>query len=456
MAGTAAGHVAAGETVSPEGRRAIIGAFLGFIVDFYDIYLPLAALTPAIAYFEPPHLSPTAVTTITYIVFAITLVGRPIGAVIFGHFADLIGRKRTTMISIAGFAVMTLVIAILPGYQTIGVASLVLLIVFRLLDGIFLGGEYTSNNTLALEYCPRRLRGFVGGFIQSAYPIAYVGISIFTALMLAAMPHQGASSPYAQWGWRIPFLVGVLLAILFLLWYRRVPESALWAETKKSGMPLRELFRGANFRSLAQVFLMMSGFWLQNQAVTTVLPVLLIQRMKFPSATVTNALLVGNAVLIAGYFAAALIGQRYGRRRMLALSGAVNLVIGCGLYLLVVRNALAGGSLILTLALGSLLQLITTAPWAMVTAYLNERFPTAIRSSGYGVGYSLAVIIPSFSSFYLLGLAKIMPYEYTQIVLLVFCGIFIVVGALMGPETNDVDLRLVGTQEPVPELAGRP
>jgi MFS family permease len=444
--------VAPRETVTPEGRRAIIGAILGFVVDFYDIYLPLVALAPAISYFEPKNLPKSTVTTLFYVVFAVTLIGRPIGAIIFGHFADRIGRKQATMVSVAGFAVMTLLIAVLPGYETLGVAALVLLIIFRLLDGIFLGGEYTSNNTLAMEYCPKHLRGFVGGLIQSAYPIAYVGISLFTAIMLATLPHEGLNSPYVQWGWRIPFFVGALIAFVFLIWYRTVPESPMWTDTKKSSAPLRELLRGQNFRNFLQVFVLMTGFWLQTQAVTSVLPGLLIQTLKLPSAIVTNALLVANLVLIGGYLAAALLGQRFGRRRMLIIFGAITLVIGCTLYFFAVRNALAGGSLIGTLALASLVVLLCTSPWALATTYVNERFPTHIRSSGYGVGYSLAVIIPSFYSFYLLGLAKIMPYAYTQIVLLVFCGLFVMLGAALGPETKDVDLREVG-KEPAGEVA---
>lgn len=439
--------VAPRETLSPEGRRAIIGAILGFVVDFYDIYLPLVALAPAISYFQPKDLPGSTVTTLFYLVFAVTLIGRPIGAIIFGHFADRVGRKQSTMISVAGFAVTTLLIAVLPGYQTLGIASLVLLIVFRLMDGIFLGGEYTSNNTLAMEYCPKHLRGFVGGLIQSAYPIAYVGISLFTAIMLAALPHEGPDSAYAQWGWRVPFVVGALIAFAFLIWYRTVPESRMWKDTKKSSAPLRELLQGQNLRNFLQVFVLMTGFWLQTQAVTSVLPGLLIQTLKLPSATVTNALLVANLVLVGGYLAAALLGQRFGRRRMLIIFGANTLIVGCTLYFFAVRNALAGGSLAGTLALVGLLVLLTTAPWALATTYVNERFPTNIRSSGYGVGYSLAVVIPSFYSFYLLGLAKLMPYAYTQIVLLVLCGLFVVLGATLGPETKDVDLRQLGNEQ---------
>src|SRR5688572_19754585 len=97
-------------------RSALKGAFLGFYVDLFDIYLPIVVLAPAIAYFVSPQLSTSAIAIVSASIFAATLVGRPLGAAIFGHFADTIGRKRTAIISVAGFGVATLLIALLPGY----------------------------------------------------------------------------------------------------------------------------------------------------------------------------------------------------------------------------------------------------------------------------------------------------------------------------------------------------
>ena len=143
------------EQLSPEAKRSITGAFLGFTVDMYDVYLPVVALTPALIYFQPKHLPLAMATTVFYLIFAVTLIGRPIGAFIFGHLGDRIGRKRTTMIAVSGFAIATLLIALLPGYATLGLAALYLLIARRLIDGVFLGGEYTAASQLAMEYCPR-------------------------------------------------------------------------------------------------------------------------------------------------------------------------------------------------------------------------------------------------------------------------------------------------------------
>src|ERR1700761_3156822 len=116
------------EPLPPAVRRTVFAGCIGFAVDFFDISLPTLARAPVIKLFEPPGLSAAASTTVYFFTFAATLFGRPCGAVLFGHWADRIGRRQVTIISIAGFGVLTILIACLPGYATLGVWSLVLLI----------------------------------------------------------------------------------------------------------------------------------------------------------------------------------------------------------------------------------------------------------------------------------------------------------------------------------------
>ena len=111
------------QALTPQARRAIWGAFIGFFVDNYDIFLPVIALAPAIAYFIPGSLSPTTAAVASAMIFATTLIGRPLGTLIFGHFADTLGRKRTTVVAVGGFGIVTLVIALLPGYERWGTAA---------------------------------------------------------------------------------------------------------------------------------------------------------------------------------------------------------------------------------------------------------------------------------------------------------------------------------------------
>jgi len=431
------------EALTPRARKAIAGAFVGLAVDFYDIYLPVIALTPAIIYFIPKNLPVQTVATLSFIIFAVALIGRPLGAVIFGHFGDVIGRRRTTLIAVGGFATMTLLIALLPGYASWGYVAIALLILLRFVDGIFMGGEYTSANPLAMEACPKHLRGFVGGLIQAAYPIGLVAISLTVTIMLGFARPGKLDSPYVQWGWRGPFVIGALLGFLFLFFYARVEESEVWqaeGQTTRSKPPLVELFSGQNLKNLAQVFLMMTGMWFAVQVAISFTPTLLQVVLHQPAQAVTNGFLVANIVLAIGYIVMALMGQAFGRRRMLILSGAWTAVLGTLFYYGMTANAAAKGSLVTTIFLYTIALTLSIAPWGIVTTYINERFVTGIRASGYGIGYSLAVIIPGFLTFYLLGLAKFMPYIYTPLVFLVLAGVLQVAGAWIGPETRDVDM----------------
>ncbi|HEX8258685.1 MAG TPA: MFS transporter, partial [Rubrobacteraceae bacterium] len=135
MATTANGQQ---ESLDPRAKNAIRGAWFGFFVDMFDIYLPIVVLAPAIIYFVAPEMGTVEKSIVSGSIFAATLLGRPIGSFIFGHFADAIGRKRTTIISVSGFGVVTLLMALLPGYQQWGITAVILLIVLRLVDGVFL------------------------------------------------------------------------------------------------------------------------------------------------------------------------------------------------------------------------------------------------------------------------------------------------------------------------------
>jgi len=436
----------ASEPLPPAARRAIFAGFVGFAVDFFDIYLPALVLAPVMAYFEPKGLTATATTTIYYFTIVATLLGRPCGAVIFGHWADKIGRRRTTMISIVGFGVFTGLIAFIPGSTSIGVWSLNLLIVIRFIGGIFMGGEYTSNNTLALEMVPKERRGFVGGLIQGAFPVGFAMTTAVTTIMLTITTKQ----QYFDWGWRIPFIIGFAIAMAFLLYYRTVPESTLWESTEKSEMPLKAVLSGRHLTTLAQIFIMMSGFWLVGQP-STLLPSIMIQQLHVPTTMTSNGFLLASIGLFFAFLFYGLLSQMIGRRRSIVISALVVLVCCPALYYAAITNALSGGSPLVTTTLFGIFHVLAISPWGAVTVYICERFPTHVRASGYGIGYSLAVVIPSFSGIYVLWLSHVMPYLYAPILLLGLAGLLMIVGALLGPETRDVELHLpdLGTT-PVP------
>lgn len=422
------------------GRRALRAAFMGFFVDMFDVYLPVVALGPAMSYFQPATLSPALQSTLYYIVFALSLVGRPIGATLFGHFGDTLGRRKITLLSMGGFALVTLAIGLLPGYETWGIASIALLVVLRLVDGVFLGGEYTGANPLAMEYAPKNSRGTWSAIIQAGFPVAMATMSLITMGLLQLFPAGKIDSPYVRWGWRIPFFLGALLAGgIFAYYLKKVSESEVWAAAPKSHSPLKELFRGDNFRCLVQVFVLMSGTWFTLNAITSIMPGVLLTIRHVSNSVVTNAQLIANIVLIAVFVPVGVLGQKLGRRVILTAFGLTSCTLGPFLYFVLVKSGYRNPVEVIVLV--TAINLCTTPVWAMMTSYITERFPTSVRASGFGVGYSAATIIPAFSSFYMLGLEGLgMPYEYTQIAILALGGVLLLVGALSGPETKHVDL----------------
>jgi len=434
-------------------KRAMIGAWFGFYVDLFDIYLPIVVLAPAISYFVSQDLGTAGIGIVSSAIFAATLLGRPIGAAVFGRLADTVGRKRTTIIAMTGAGVATLVIALLPGYQQLGVASVVLFIAVRFIGGIFLGGEYTSANPLAMEAAPRHKRGLYSGLINTGFPLAYATVSLITLLLLYVLPSGDLNSAYVQWGWRIPFAIGALLTFgAAVFFWRSVHESETFTRASKQSAdtrsPLRQLLSGNNAKSFIQVFVLMSGFWLSLQPIAASLPMLLGKTgVGLSSITVTLILVIAYLLLAAADVAAAVLSQRIGRRRFLIGASTAMATVAAAVYYGLVR--FGPGNTAWAAIATVLLVVIVVGPWGVLPAYMNERFPTSVRASGYGLAYSLSVVAPSFYGFYQAGLSRFMPFAYTGIVLLVLGALLVLFGARSGPETKDIDFAdELATAEP--------
>jgi len=269
-----------------------------------------------------------------------------------------------------------------------------------------------------------------------------VVINLVAMAMFALFPLAGPASPYVQFGWRIPFVIGALLAGVLALYYvYKVPESEIWAVETEGGqrkLPLSDLLTGASARNLLQVLVMMTGFWLTQNMITIFIPTtLLLHWLHLPKYELTLTLLICYAVLFASYIAAGVIAQRIGRRLFFVILGPLIAVVGGGMmYVLVSGTPLGLGAIILLVCVMSVL---VTAPWGVIITYINERFVTDVRATGFGLGFSLSVVIPSFYAFYMNWLGAIMPFKLTAVALLVIGGLLGTVGALLGPETRDVD-----------------
>ncbi len=421
-------------------RNAIRGAFASEFIDMFDIYLPVVVLAPVLSFFRPPGASEGEQAILSSLVFITTLLGRPIGGLLFGLVADRIGRRAASIYSVSGFGVVTLLIALLPGYERIGIAAYWLLVLLRFVDGIFLGGGYTGAMPLAIEYSRKTERGFVGGLIISAFCAAYLCINLVALMMFALVPSDGPHSPYAQWGWRIPFVLGALLAFGLARYYvREVAESEIWLkEARGRSGTLSSLLRGRSGRSLAQVLLMMTGFWLTQNIITLYLPTgLLGQTLHLGSLQATSVLLVTYFALFFSYIGSGVLGQRIGRRRFFALAGVLIASLGAAiLYWLAQGQGLSLTSIALLVCA---LAVLVTSPWGVIVTYINERFATEVRATGFGVGFSLSVIVPSFYAFYLSWLSAWVPLRFAPVVLLCLGGLIGAAGALLGPETKEVD-----------------
>ncbi len=435
----------AGE-LTPQGRHAIRGAWAGFFVDMFDIYLPIIVLAPAIAYFVHPQMDQATAAIVSGSIFAATLLGRPIGAFIFGHLGDTVGRRRATIIALLGSGVLTLLMAFLLGYEQWGIAAVILFVLLRLVNGVFVGGAYTAANPLAMEYSPKEKRGFYGALIMTGYPLAYATISLITLILLQLIPAGDLNSPYVQWGWRIPFVFGAVMIFALLYYYvSSVAESELFeaaAESESEGggrSPILQLFRGDDLRHFLQVFVLMSGFWLTLYTAAAMLPGLLTDELGLSGTQLTTTLVIAYLILAAAYIGAGVTSQRIGRRIFLIGASVIMATVGTFLYYLLVGTT--PQNLLVVIVLVTIITVLVTWVWGLATVYINERFHTGVRASGFGIGYSLAVIPPAFYAYYQAGLANFMPFKFTPLPLLVIGALLILIGAVWGPETKDVDFH---------------
>ncbi|MHA7293430.1 MFS transporter [Arthrobacter sp. HLT1-21] len=413
------------KTMPLDARRAVRGGIFGNYVDQFDIFLPVIALAPAVAHlFGPENLAGNA-----GLIFIATLLGRPLGGAIFGPIADRIGRTATTQMALLGIVVTTLLIALVPGHTVLGGGTLVAIVALRFVGGIFLGGEYTSAIPLAMEWSEPRRRGLISGLIMWMSPWANASIAALVFGLLTVLDEDA----YNVWGWRIPFLLGSLLAFGMLVFYRkRVADSPVWKRSPKRVNPLKDILVGEHRRELWQVFLLMSGLWLFTyMAIPTLTSELALDGLLGAKA-ISFTMMCATAASAVFMAACGHASTYTGRRFFFIGFGLLGAVLAPITFLGVFSTTSIGGLVVLVVAL----QIVTVSGYGPVGAYLVERFPAAVRSSGYGVGYSLSIVLPALYPYYLPPLQDMMGRHEAIAVLLAFAGILVAVGGFIGPETN--------------------
>jgi MHS family shikimate/dehydroshikimate transporter-like MFS transporter len=208
----------------------VFASCLGTIIEWYDflIYATAAALVFNKAFF--PTFDPLAGTLAALASYAVGFVARPLGGALFGHFGDRLGRKSMLVLTLFIMGLSTFCIGLLPTYASIGVFAPILLILLRIIQGIGLGGEWGGASLMVLEHAPADKRGFYTSFVQIGFPIGLVLASLVFALV-AKLP----DADFAAYGWRIPFLVSIVLLAIGTFVRSRVPETPVFEELKIRG-----------------------------------------------------------------------------------------------------------------------------------------------------------------------------------------------------------------------------
>ena len=238
VAATATGRV---RPMTADDRKVIIASSAGTVFEWYDFYLA-GSLAANIAGKFFAGVNPTAAFIFTLLGFAAGFAVRPFGALFFGHFGDLIGRKYTFLITMTVMGLATFIVGLIPDYATIGIAAPIAFVGCRLLQGLALGGEYGGAATYVAEHAPQGRRGFYTSWIQTT---ATLGLFLSLIVILALRLNMSADA-FAAWGWRIPFLISALL-LGVSVWIRlQLAESPAFAKIKAEGTqskaPLREAF----------------------------------------------------------------------------------------------------------------------------------------------------------------------------------------------------------------------
>ncbi|GAB2474448.1 MFS transporter [Luteococcus sediminum] len=418
-------------------RSAVTGGVVGNYVDQVNIFLPALALAPAMKTLA----GDAAAASGTAIVVMAMLLGRPVGAMVFGRIADRAGRTRTTALAIAGTAACSLLIACLPTHQVLGGGTFALLVLLRFVGGMFIAGEYSAAVPLAMEWSSARHRGLFSGLIMAMAPCAQATIAFLTAAMLAALGPED----YAAWGWRLAFVAGGLASCAMFVFYRRRVADAVRAvqpgvdEARTRGS-LREVVLGRWAGAFWRMFCLMSGLWLMTQMVVLLLGQRLVTDAGLSAGTasvVMGIASIGQAVVMAltGH-----LSTLMGRRRYFVVATVVAAIGGSAawLWMMGARPGVVG------LAVGAVLaQVLTVTAYGPVGAYLSEGFPAHVRSTGYGTAYSASIALPALYPYWLPALSGAAGRNTAVVLVIVAGSLLVAAGAALGPRLAPSEIEQV-------------
>ena len=372
---------------APSRNRIAVASFIGTAIEFYDFYIygTAAALVFGKLFF--PSFSPAAGVLLSLATFAVGFIARPLGAILFGHFGDRLGRKRMLIASLLVMGLSTVAIGLVPSFASIGVAAPILLAVLRFLQGIGLGGEWGGAVLLATEYAPPGKRGLYSAFPQLGPAVGFVlGNALFLILNAAMSPET-----FQSWGWRIPFLASAVLLVVGFYIRMKIAETpvfqaALDAQDQAS-VPFLELLR----RQPLQLVLATCSFILAFTLFYTITTFCLSYgtgTLKISRTTMLVEAIIAAAVMGVATLGFAVLSDRLGRRSVCIAAAIVSILWAFPLFWLINTRqpVLIGIAMVVGLICFALL-------YGPMGAYFPELFRVRYRYSGSSFAYSAAGII---------------------------------------------------------------
>jgi MFS family permease len=371
----------------------------------------------------------------------VAYVARPLGAVLFGHIGDRLGRRTSLMATLLLMGGSTFLIGCLPGYATIGVAAPILLVLLRLLQGLSAGGESPGASSLTVEHAPDHRRAFFGSFTMSGIMFGIV-ISSLVFIPIAALPDDALYS----WGWRVPFWLSVLVTGVAYLLRRSLHEPEVFAEVQESDevvkAPIVEAFRG-HWVTIVRIAVCML-FGMINTIVNVFALAFATEQAGVSKATMLTVITVANAVAVATQPFYGWLSDRIGRRPVF-----VGGVVGAGAMVFVFFHAITTGStpwIYLSAAL--LIGICYAAPNGVYAAWFSEQLPVRVRYSGLAVGLMVGLLLAGFTPAIATLLTRGDPGDWTPVAW--FCAACVAAAAiagLLGPETFRTPTPLLGVRD---------
>jgi MFS family permease len=363
--------------------RAAAAAFLGTMIEWYDFfsYGTASALVFGDVFFAAHDAFVATMASLA--TFAVGFVARPVGALIFGHLGDRIGRKQSLVITLVLMGGATTLIGLIPSYASIGASAAVVLLVLRLVQGLAVGGEWGGAVLIATEHAHPKWRTFLASAPQYGSPIGLL-LSTLMFRAVSSLP----SAAFHSWGWRVPFLASAVLMVVAFAVRRSVNESPELERRRQAGQlqgtaPLWLLLRThkkALLFGIALCMLGLSGFYF----VTTLMITYTTTWLKVPRAAILDVMSWVGVVMLLSFPVASFIAHRIGERRFLIGITAVSLLWAVPAMRLISTGDLGSIALAMLVAI-----FFIGAYFAVVAAYLPRAFPVEFRYTGISLSYQL-------------------------------------------------------------------